>query len=228
PPAHFNSSDSLQHDSSPFRSVPAGPPMRGDGLGACRDPLRLLGSPGRTLFAFRLPGSTEPEALHDEAVVVVPLPVLVGPVVGAHLGVDDELVSLARGARDRLAEWTERGEPDAGGDLPRPTLLVLAGIVVAYQAELRVGTLAFDGELRVAGKIADGGERKAVHASLLVLVASADGTVISLEMRAGIGIAFACVFAQKCMSLESPAPAAARYPRVGNELRRGDSHAADR
>src|SRR6185312_15739346 len=146
------------------RCAAAGP---GRLLRARREPLRLLWPAAGALLALGLAGRAEAEALHDEVVVVVPLAVLVRPVVGANLGIDDQLVALAGSARDRLAERAEGREPDAGGDLPRAALLVLARVVIADQTELRVGVVSLDGELGVAGEIADGGEGETVHGRLL-------------------------------------------------------------
>src|SRR5487761_509378 len=88
-----------------------------DSSGARHKPLRVFGAPGCALFAFRLAGRAKAKALHDEVISVVSLAILIRPLVRPYLSIDDELIALARRARDRLAQWAERGEPDAGGDL---------------------------------------------------------------------------------------------------------------
>ena len=124
------------------------------------------------------------------------LPLLVGPVIGTHVRLDDQLVSFARVARQSLAERTEGDEPQTGGDLAGGTAFVLAGVVVPYQAEARVARLVLGDELRVTGEVADRGEIEAVHVGW----SSSDAHARvgrSLVTAPTNGIAIDCLFVQK-------------------------------
>src|SRR5580658_10827223 len=115
-------------------------------------------------LAFRLARRAEPKGLRDERMVEVLFPLFVGPIVGSNPRLDDELIALAHILRDRLAEAVERHEPQSRDDLASVALLVLAGVVIAYQAKLRVAGIALDGELGVIREVADGGQIEAIHA----------------------------------------------------------------
>src|SRR2546429_1750060 len=160
---------------------------------------RGLPAPRLELLPLGGPRSSEAEAVHDKGVFVLLLALVVGPVVGAHPRLDDELIALARIAGDRLTQRPERDEPQAGDDLARGTLFALAGVVVAHQTEARVAGLALGRQFRVAGEIADRGQREAVHrdGSLLPSVGPG-GSPVSLFTRPMIGIAIRRVFVQKC------------------------------
>ncbi len=81
-----------------------------------------------------------------------------GPVVGAHLGLNDQLIADARVSCDCFAKVIECDEPEAGNRLSRIAVFILAGVVVAEQIKLRVSSIAFGEKLRVLCKIADGSE----------------------------------------------------------------------
>src|SRR5438876_2630043 len=168
---------------------------------ACARGHTRRGLPAPRLELLPLGGtrSSEAEAVHDEGVVVLLLALLVGPVVGAHPRLDDELIALARIAGDRLTQRSERDEPQAGDDLARGTLFALAGVVVAHQAEARVAGVVLGRQFRVASEIADRGQREAVHrdGSLLPSVGPG-GSAVSLFTRPMIGIAIRRLFVQKC------------------------------
>src|SRR5438309_519308 len=74
-----------------------------------------------------------------------------------------------------------------------------AGVVVAHQAKARVAAVVLGRQFRVAGEIADRGQREAVHhdGSLLPSVGPG-GSAVSLFTRPMIGIAIRRVFVQKC------------------------------
>src|SRR6266480_4254059 len=123
-----------------------------------------LPAPRLELLPFGGTRGSEAEAVHDKGVVVLLLALLVGPVVGAHPRLDDELIALARIPGDRLTQRPERDEPQAGDDLARGALFAaLAGVVVAYEAEARVTAVVLGRHFRVAGEIADRSQREAVH-----------------------------------------------------------------
>src|SRR6266513_2737962 len=168
---------------------------------------RARGHTRRGLRAARLEllplGGTrgsEAEAVHDKGVVVLLLALLVGPVVGAHPRLDDELIALARIAGDRLTQRPERDEPQAGDDLARGALFAaLAGVVVAYEAEARVAAVVLGRHFRVAGEIADRSQREAVHRDCSLLPSVGPGkSPVSLFTRPTIGIAIRRLFVQKC------------------------------
>src|ERR1700688_245431 len=125
----------------------------GDGLSRPR-PV----TPQLELVTLRLAGCAEAEPLDDERVVVLRLALLIGPIVGTDPGVENQLITLACIVRDRLPERAEGDEPQAGDDLACATVLVLAGVVVADDAEARVANIAFGDQLRILGKISDRGE----------------------------------------------------------------------
>src|SRR5437667_2071237 len=173
---------------------------------------RGLPAPRLELLPLGGTRSSEAEAVHDKGVVVLLLALLVGPVVGAHPRLDDELIALARIAGDRLTQRPERDEPQAGDDLARGTLFALAGVVVAHQTEARVAGVALGRQFRVAGEIADRGQREAVHrdGSLLPSVGPR-GSADSLITRPVSGIAIRRLFVQKCAARPgAAAPACAR------------------
>src|SRR5215813_10263589 len=62
---------------------------------------------GLQLFALDLARGAEAEPIDDEGVVVLLLSLFVGPVVGAHVRFDDELITLARVACESLSEGSE-------------------------------------------------------------------------------------------------------------------------
>src|SRR5215813_5400248 len=95
--------------------------------------------------------------------VVLLLALLVGPVVGTYLCFHDELVSLAAVPGESFPDRSESNEPQARDPLPRSTLFVFARVVVADQHEAGVRRVALGNELGVAGQVADGNQREAVH-----------------------------------------------------------------
>src|SRR6266513_378823 len=88
---------------------------------------RGLPTPRLEFLALCGPRRSEAEAVDDKGVVVLLLALLVGPVVGAHPRLDDELIALARVPGDRLTERAEGDEPQRGDDLTRGSLFALAG-----------------------------------------------------------------------------------------------------
>src|SRR6185369_11085910 len=88
------------------------------------------------------------EAFNIEGEVVLFRSFLVGPVVGAHPGFDNQLVSLARVSSKRFTDRSERRKPDAGYHLTGCAFFVATGIVVADQAESREDHFARRDELR--------------------------------------------------------------------------------
>src|SRR6185437_14291719 len=119
-------------------------------------------------LALDLARCAEAKAIDDEGMVVLPLALLVGPVVGADPCLDDQLIALASTVGDRLAECAEGDEPQAGHDLARAAVFLLAGIIIADQAEARIGTIPLGIEFRVLGEITHGGDFEAVHLVLLL------------------------------------------------------------
>src|ERR1700719_4632686 len=101
--------------------------------------------------------------------VILFLAFLVGPIVGAHLSLKDELIAFARMFCDRLPETLEGHEPEAGHRFACIAVLILARVIVADQAKPRVGRIAFGGELGVLCKIAYGDHGEAIHVYSLKL-----------------------------------------------------------
>src|ERR1700722_18890761 len=95
--------------------------------------------------------------------VVLLLALLVDPIVGPDLRLKDELIALSRMFGNRLAETFECDEPNRGDGLPHVAALILACIIVADEAETRIGGIAFDRQFGVLGEVSDGGESKAIH-----------------------------------------------------------------
>src|SRR6202008_1412600 len=108
--------------------------------------------------------------LYDELIVVLLFAVLVRPIVGSDLRLNNELIALARVLGNRLPETLECDEPDAGNRFAPISLLILACIIVADQTNPRVGRVSFDGELRILCEVADGGYVEAVHDYSLTVV----------------------------------------------------------
>src|SRR5213082_3127315 len=178
---------------------------------ACGHTRRGLPTPRFEFLALRGPRRSEAEAVDDEGVVVLLLALLVGPVVGAHPRLDDELIALARVAGDRLTERAERDEPQRGDDLTRGPLFALAGVVVAHQTEACVAGVVLGRQFRVARRIADRSERETIHRErsfCRVLVSGKPAA--SLVTRSVIGIAIGGLFVQKCVARRgAAAPACA-------------------
>src|SRR5262249_45827018 len=95
--------------------------------------------------------------------VVLFLALLVRPVVGAHLRLDDELVAFARIAGQGLSEGSEGYEPQTGDGFPSCPLLVSARIVIADQQEAGVRAVVLGDQLRISGEITDGKQGETVH-----------------------------------------------------------------
>jgi hypothetical protein len=91
------------------------------------------------------------------------LTLLVGPVVGAHVRLDEQLIALSYVARQRLAHRAEGYEPQTGGNFTGSAAFILAGVVVTHETETGVTRIVFGDELRVASKIADRSQREAVQ-----------------------------------------------------------------
>src|SRR5579859_6016302 len=142
--------------------------------------LTVIAAPRIELVPLLPPGCAEPEALHDKRVVVLLFALLVRPVAGADLCFEDQLIALARVSRDRLPQRTESHEPQAGHHFLRSPLFVLARVVIAHEAELRVALLSLLHQLRVAREISDRSQCETVHrpcSSPRVLVWRRGGTV---------------------------------------------------
>src|ERR1700723_1500178 len=122
-----------------------------------------LGPLRRQLLALGLARGAKAETLHHEGMVVLLLALFVGPKIGADLGLNNELITLARMSGNRLPETLEGDEPEAGNRFSRIAVGILACVIVAHQANSRVRRIAFDSELRILGKIAHGGKGEAVH-----------------------------------------------------------------
>src|SRR5580698_6071666 len=122
-----------------------------------------LAAPGGQLFSLHPTRRAEAKSLHDEVIVVSLLALSVGPIIGTNLGLENELIALARVFRDRFPETLECREPDAGDDLARVPVVVLSRVVIADQAKPCVARIAFRGEFRVSGEIAHGCKSEAIH-----------------------------------------------------------------
>src|SRR5882724_9249520 len=120
-------------------------------------------SPTREFFALRPPRCAESKILYDERMVVLLLALLVDPIVGADLRLKNELIALARMFGNGLAEAFECHEPDGGDGLPHVAALILTCIIVADEAETRIGGIAFDRQFWILGEISNGGDSKAIH-----------------------------------------------------------------
>jgi hypothetical protein len=114
-------------------------------------------APSGQFLALDLAWRAEPEILNHEGIVVLLLALLIRPIIGANLCLQYELIALARILCDRLAQTLECDEPETGDDLACISLIVLACIIVADQANPSVRGVAFGSELGILGKIADGG-----------------------------------------------------------------------
>src|SRR5437764_5372892 len=173
---------------------------------ACGHTRRGLPTPRFVFLTLRGPRRSEAEAVDDEGVVVLLLALLVGPVVGTHPRLDDELIALARVAGDRLTERAERDEPQRGDDLTRGPLFALAGVVVAHQTEACVAGVVLGRQFRVARQIADRSERETIHRERsFCRVLGPRESAVSLSTRPVIGIAIRRLFVQKCAHA-APAP----------------------
>src|SRR5258708_4046421 len=129
-----------------------------------------LVAPRRQLLALDLARCAKAKILYDERIVVLLFALLVRPVVGPDLRLKNELVALARVLGNRLPETFERHKPKTGNRFARITLLILAGIIVADQANPRIRGIPFDGELGIPREIADGGYCEAIHDYSLTVV----------------------------------------------------------
>src|SRR5450631_4539443 len=121
-------------------------------------------APGEFL-AFCLAGGAKSKALLDEGIVVLLVPLLVGPIIGANLRLQNQLVALARILCDCFPQSFERHEPKAGDRFAGVSLFILSRIVITDQAYPGIGGISLDGQLRILGEVADGNEVKAVHES---------------------------------------------------------------
>src|ERR1700678_2500606 len=126
-----------------------------------------LAAPGGQLFSLHPTRRAEAKSLHDEVIVVSLLALSVCPIIGTNLGLENELIALARVFRDRFPETFECREPDAGNGLPRVAILVLPRIIIADQAKSRVAGIALGGEFRVFGEITHGSKSEAIHGDSL-------------------------------------------------------------
>src|ERR1700744_3803856 len=106
--------------------------------------------------------------------VVVLLSVTIDPVVGADLRLNDELIAFARMLGNGLAQAVEGDEIEAGHRLASVPLLIFAGVVVADEADLRVGGFALGQKLWVFSEIAHGGNGETIHANSFKCVAAAE------------------------------------------------------
>src|ERR1700691_1739394 len=95
--------------------------------------------------------------------VVLLLALLVRPIVGADLRLKNELIALAHVLGNRLSKTLEGHEPERVDRLAGVAVLILSRVVVFDQTKPCIGSVAFDGELRVFGEIADGGYGEAIH-----------------------------------------------------------------
>ena len=110
-------------------------------------------APACEFFALQPPGRTESEVLYDERMVVLLLALLVDPIVGADLRLKNELIALARMLGNCLTEAFECDEPHSGDGLARVAPLILTCIVVADEAETRVGGIPLDRQLGILGEV---------------------------------------------------------------------------
>src|ERR1700728_1027389 len=120
-------------------------------------------APQLELVALGLARSPEAEPLDDERIVVLLFTLLIGPIVRPDPGVENQLITLEAVVRDCLAEASKGDEPQAGDNLACAAVLILAGVVVADQAEARVADVALGDQLRILCKISDCGACAPVH-----------------------------------------------------------------
>src|SRR5580698_3481849 len=123
----------------------------------------VLAAPGGQLFALHSTRCAEAKVLHDVGIVVLLFALSVGPIIGTNLGLENELIALARVFRDRFPETLECREPDAGDGLARVAVLVLSRVVIADEAKPCVARIALGGEFRVSGEITHGCKSEAIH-----------------------------------------------------------------
>src|SRR5205814_3024624 len=193
---------------------------------------RGLPTPRLEFLALCGPRRSEAEAVDAKGVVVLLLALLVGPVVGAHPRLDDELIALARVPGGRLTERAEGDEPQRGDDLTRGSLFALAGVVVADQTEARVAGVVLGRQFRVARQIADRGQRETVHRECsLCRVLVSGKPAASLVTRSVIGIAIGGLFVQKCVARRgavAPACASSCMVTTSKCRREGQCHSQKR
>jgi hypothetical protein len=138
------------------------------------------------LLALHPARRTKAESLHDERMVVLFVALLVGPIVGSHSSLDEQLIALARVSRYRLAQGSEGHKPQARDHFARSALLVLARVVGADQAEARVGHTAPGDELWITGQVTDGGQCETVHKRSSATLASVLMRVMAKPMGASL------------------------------------------
>jgi flagellar motor component MotA len=88
--------------------------------------------------------------------VVLFLSLLIGPIAAPYASLDEQLIALSRMTRDGLTQSAKGYKPKARHYFARRTLLVLARVVVADQAEPRIGRAPLRNELGVSGQLTDG------------------------------------------------------------------------
>src|ERR1700677_3272660 len=99
--------------------------------------------------------------------VVLHLALLVGPIARADACFHEQLVTLSTILGDCLPDCAESDEPKGVHNLPRVTVLVTTGIVIANDAQASVGLATVSDTFRIASKVADSRESKAIHGRLL-------------------------------------------------------------
>src|SRR6202046_5423947 len=105
-----------------------------------------LAAPGGQLFSLYPTRRAEAKSLHDEVIVVSLLALSVCPIIGTNLGLENELIALARVFRDRFPETFECRDTDAGNGIARVAVLVLSRVVIADEAKPCVARIALGGE----------------------------------------------------------------------------------
>src|SRR6202041_1433268 len=120
--------------------------------------------------------------------VVLLFALLVRPVIGTDLRLQDELISLAHVLGDRLSQTFEVHEPETGDRLACIAVLLLACIVVAHQAKSSVRGVPFGVNFRILREVSDGGDCKAVHDCSLAVVLRDKMILPSLGRQSAIKI----------------------------------------
>src|SRR5581483_4999131 len=133
------------------------------------------------LLPLRLAWRTELESLHHKRVVVLFLALLVGPDVGSHPGLYDQLVSFLRMPCDGLASRTEGREPHARDHFARHALVIFSTVVITDQAEAGAGHIALRDDFRAPGQVTNRRQSETIHRKSSATLASMLVSVNRLE-----------------------------------------------